>query len=128
MMIAPKASQTSHGAVIATRPARDAFRHMETSGFPYFTHVRIIVTTVATAGAIVVVTKMEPSSSIEVAAAPLNPYQPSQRMNTPRQPIGRLCPGKALTFVTFPSLSFTNLPIRGPSIAAPIRAEIPPTI
>ena len=47
--IAPKASQTSQGAVIATRPARDAFRHIETSGLPYFTQVMIIATTVATA-------------------------------------------------------------------------------
>ena len=49
-----------------------------------------MATTVATDGAIVVVTNIEPISSIEVAAAPLKPYQPSQRMNTPRQPIGRL--------------------------------------
>ena len=88
----------------------------------------IIATTVATAGAIVVVTNMEPSSETVVAAAPLNPYQPSQRINTPRQPIGRLCPGNAFTFSTLPSLPFTNLPIRGPRIAAPINAQIPPTI
>ena len=113
---------------MATRPAREAFKHIETSGLPYFTQVRIMVTTVAMAGAMVVVTKMEPSSSTEVAAAPLKPYQPSHRMKTPSAPIGRLCPGNAFTFVTLPVLSFTNLPIRGPSIAAPIRAEIPPTM
>ena len=43
----------------------------------YLIHVNTIHTTVAIAGAIVVVTKMEPSSAMEVAAAPLKPYQPS---------------------------------------------------
>ena len=41
----------------------------------------------AIAGAMVVVTKMDPSCSTLVAAAPLKPYQPSQRMNTPSAPI-----------------------------------------
>ena len=91
-------------------------------------HVNAIHTTVATAGATVVVKKIDPSVGTSVAAAPLNPYQPSQRINTPRQPIGRLCPGNAFTFSTLPSLPFTNLPIRGPRIAAPINAQIPPTI
>ena len=85
--MAPKASVTSQPAVIATRPARDAFRHMETSGLPYLIQVKIIHTTVAIAGAMVVVTKMDPSCSTLVAAAPLKPYQPSQRMNTPSAPI-----------------------------------------
>ena len=39
-----------------------------------------------------------------------------------------LCPGNALTFVILPDLSFTNFPIRGPSILAPMSAERPPTI
>ena len=75
---------------MATRPASDALRHIETSGLPYFTHVTIIATSVATDGAMVVVTNIEASSSIVVAAAPLKPYQPSQSMNTPRHPMGRL--------------------------------------
>ena len=87
-----------------------------------------MVTTVATAGAMVVVTNTDPSCSKEVQAAPLNPYQPSQRMNTPRAPIGRLCPGNAFTFVISPFSFFTNLPIRAPRNFAPINAEIPPTI
>ena len=127
-MHAPSASAVSQGAVIATRPASEALRHMETSGFPNLIHVKIIVVTVAIAGAMVVATKMLPSCSSEVAAAPLNPYQPSQRMNTPKAPIGMLWPGNALTFVTLPFSSLMNLPIRGPKIAAPIRAEIPPTM
>ena len=126
--MAPKASVTSHPAVIATRPASEALRHIETSGLPYLTHVNIIHTTVAIAGAIVVVTKIEPSSATDVAAAPLNPYQPSQRMNTPSAPIGRLWPGKAFTLTTSPFSFLVNLPIRGPSILAPIIAAVPPTM
>ena len=59
--IAPKASVVSQGAVIATRPASEAFNAMETSGLPYLIHVNIIHTTVATEGAIVVVTNTDPS-------------------------------------------------------------------
>ena len=114
--------------MIATRPAREAFRHMETSGFPYLTHVNTIHTTVATAGATVVVRNTLASCAPSVHAAPLNPYQPNQRIKHPKHPSGRLCPGNALTFVIFPFLSFVNFPIRGPRIAAPISAEIPPTI
>jgi len=88
-MIAPVASMTSQPAVIPTRPAREAFKHMETSGLPYFSQVKTMQTKVAIAGAMVVVTKIEPSCSTEVAAAPLNPYQPNQRMKQPKAPIVR---------------------------------------
>ena len=113
---------------MATSPAREAFKHIETSGFPYLTHVNIMHTTVATAGATVVVRYTEPRVATSVAAAPLKPYQPSQRINTPRAAITRLWPGKALTFITLPFLSLSNLPILGPNIQAPIRAQIPPTM
>ena len=126
--MAPRASVTSHPAVMATRPASEAFRHIETSGLPYLIQVTIMHTTVATEGATVVVRKTEPSSGTEVAAAPLKPYQPSHRINTPSAPMGRLCPGNALTLTTLPSLFFTNLPMRGPSIHAPMNAHRPPTI
>ena len=92
------------------------------------THVKIIHTTVATAGAIVVAIKIEASCDPVVAAAPLNPYHPNQRMKHPSAPITILCPGNACTFVTFPSLFLVNLPILAPSIAAPIKAVVPPTI
>ena len=52
--------------------------------------MKIIHATVAVAGAIVVVTKIEASSAPSLAAAPLNPYQPSQRMNTPSAPSAML--------------------------------------
>ena len=113
---------------MATKPAKDALSDIEISGFPYLIHVKIIATTVAIAGAIVVVKNTDPNCSTVVHAAPLNPYQPSQRMNTPSAPIVMLCPGKAFTFTIFPEESFVNLPILGPSIFAPISADIPPTI
>ena len=53
-------------------------------------HVNAMVTQVATAGAIVVVRKIDASSLGVVAAAPLKPYQPSHRMNTPSAPITML--------------------------------------
>ena len=128
MTAAPAASVTSQPAVMATRPASEALSDMETSGLPYLTQVKIMVTTVATAGATVVVRKMEPSSSTVWAAAPLKPYQPSHRMNTPSAPSARLWPGKALTLTTLPFSSFLNLPILGPRILAPISALRPPTM
>ena len=62
-------SSLSHhkAAVIATSPASEAFRHIDTSGLPYLIHVKIIHTTVATAGATVVVRKTEPSCSTDFA-------------------------------------------------------------
>ena len=128
MIKAPSASVTSQGAVIATSPASDAFRHIDTSGFPYLSHVKIMQTTVATAGAIVVVIKIEASCDPVFAAAPLNPYQPNHKIKHPNAPMTRLCPGNACTFVTVPFLSFENFPILGPTIAAPINAVRPPTV
>ena len=48
--------------------------------------MKIIHTTVAVAGAIVVFIKIEAKLSTFVAAAPLNPYQPNQRMKHPKAP------------------------------------------
>ena len=79
---------------MATRPASEAFKHIETSGFPYLIQVKHMATTVATAGATVVVKKIDPKVGRSVAAAPLNPYQPNHKMNTPKAPIAMLCPGK----------------------------------
>ena len=85
-MLAPKASKASHPAVIPTRPAREALRHIETSGLPFLIQVYNKVVQVATAGAIVVVTKMEAREFPSQAAAPLKPYQPNHRMKHPRAP------------------------------------------
>ena len=61
-----------------------------------------------------VVTKILPaltiaSPSMLTVDAPLNPNQQNQRMNTPKAPMVRLCPGIALDLPSFP-----YLPIRGP--------------
>ena len=88
----------------------------------------ILKVIIAVAGAIVVVIKIDASCGPVVAAAPLNPYHPNQRMKHPSAPITILCPGNACTFVTFPSLFLVNLPILAPSYAAPIKAVVPPTI
>ena len=90
--------------------------------------VKIIVVQVATEGAIVVVRKIAESSEGVVAAAPLKPYQPSQRMNTPSAPSGIEWPGIALTLTTLPPVSRTYLPMRGPRKIAPISAAMPPTM
>ena len=37
--VAPTASSASQPAVMPTRPAREAFRHMETSGLPFLIQV-----------------------------------------------------------------------------------------
>ena len=83
---APNVSTEAQPAVIATKPASEAFKHMPTSGLPSLIHVKIIHTTVAVAGAIVVFIKIEAKLSTFVAAAPLNPYQPNQRMKHPKAP------------------------------------------
>ncbi len=110
-----------------TRPAREAFRHMDTSGLPFFIQVYSMVVTVATAGAMVVVRKMDARDVLSQAAAPLKPYQPNQRMKQPRAPRVMEWPGMAFTFLTFPSLLLIYLPSLGPTIMAPIRAVTPPT-
>ena len=123
----PSASTASHPAVTPTRPASEPFKHIETSGLPFLNHVYSIVVQVATAGAIVVVTKMDARELPSQAAAPLKPYHPNQRMKQPRAPSVIEWPGIAFTFLTLPALSFTYLPSRGPTIIAPISAVIPPT-
>ena len=110
-----------------TRPAREAFRHMETSGLPLRTQVKTMQVKVATAGARVVLPRIWASWAASAAAAPLKPYQQNQRMKHPSAPMVRECPGMALTWMR-PSFSRVYLPIRGPSIHAPIRAASPPTM
>ena len=126
--VEPIASKQSQPAVTATSPAKHALMHIDTSGLPFLIQVNIIVVTVATAGAIVVLRNIVASSDGEVAAAPLKPYQPNHNMNAPKAPSGIECPGIALTLTTLPALSLTYLPIRGPRKIAPTSAAIPPTI
>ena len=129
MQAAPRGVTMSQPAVMATRPARAPLRVMDTSGFLYRIQVMIMVETVATAAARLVVTKMLPaevrvaSPVIDTVEHPLKPNQQNQRINTPRAPRVMLCPRIALGFPSRP-----YLPIRGPSIFAPISADMPPTM
>ena len=115
-------------AVIPTRPAKEPFKDIDTSGFLYLTHVIASTVKVATAAARFVVTKILPavtiaSPSMETVDAPLNPNQQNHKINTPSAPIVRLCPGIAFDFPLF-----EYFPIRGPKIFAPTKAATPPTI
>ena len=83
LWFAPTASTFAHPAVIPTRPAKEAFRHMETSGAPFLIHVNIIQTKVATAGAIVVVPRICANCVGSDAAAPLNPYHANHKIKHP---------------------------------------------
>ena len=123
---APIVSTEAQPAVIATKPASDAFKHIPTSGFPSLIQVNIIHTTVAVAGAIVVFIKIDARLSVFVAAAPLNPYHPNQRMKHPRAPSVIECPPIAFEIIV-PSAFFVYLPILAPRIIAPTKAAIPPT-
>ena len=127
MTAEPSALTASQPAVTPTSPARDALMHMDTSGLPFLIQVKIMVTQVATAGAIVVVTNIEASEEPSHAAAPLKPYQPNHRMKQPSAPRVMEWPGMALTFLTLPAPSLIYLPSRGPTMIAPISAVIPPT-
>ena len=85
-MIAADVGETvSHPAVIATSPAREPFRDMETSGFFVTYPCDDHTVTVATAAERLVVTKILPaltiaSPSILTVEAPLNPNQQNQRI------------------------------------------------
>ncbi len=111
MMMAPNASVTSQGAVIATRPASEAFRHIDTSGLPYLKPCKYHTYNRCDCRCDRCCHKDRCKLWTCVAAAPLNPYHPNQRMKHPSAPITMLCPGNACTFVTFPffiSGKFTN--------------------
>ena len=88
-----------------------------------------MVTQQATAADMLVLTKISPAETrvsspvMETVEAPLNPNQQNQRMNTPSAPRDRLWPRIARGL---PSLSY--LPSRGPRVAAPMQAQMPPTI
>src|SRR6056297_342659 len=125
---APNRLGARGSAVIDTRPASAPFSTMVRSGFLYSTCVRISAVTAPAAAAMLVFAKMRDTSdtspTVPMASCepPLNPNQPSHRMNVPRVASARLEPGIGLTL---PSLLY--LPRRGPSTMAPARAAQPPT-
>ena len=70
-----------------------------------------------------VVTAIKAISVFAVVVLPaLKPNHPNQRINVPNAASGKLCPGIALGFPSFP-----NLPILGPQTIAPAKAAQPPT-
>ena len=89
----------------------------------------IITTQVATAAARLVLTKMRlaftnvSSPVIETVEQPLKPNQQNHRIKQPSAANVRLWPGMA-----FALPSFVYLPMRGPTIFAPMSAHRPPTI
>ena len=128
MNAAPAGLTTSQPAVIPTSPASAPLSVIDTSGFLYLIHVKIMVVTLAAAALRLVFINIFPASamlspSMLAVEQPLKPNQQNQRMNTPSAPITILCPGIAFEL---PSLSY--LPIRAPSILAPTSAATPPTI
>ena len=74
------------------QPAKPPFSVMDTSGFPYFTQVTIMVVQAAAAAARLVVIMIWPTDSMvlspvmETVEPPLNPNQPIHRMNMPGRP------------------------------------------
>ena len=88
-----------------------------------------MVVSVATAAARLVLKNTRPAETISsslsmpTVLAPLKPNQQNQRMNTPSAAMDRLWPRMARGLPSFP-----YLPMRGPSIFAPIKAHTPPTM
>lgn len=68
-------------------------------------------------------TKDVAPGSAESTEPPLNPNQPSHKINTPAVAVGRLCPGIALGF-PFSS----NFPRRAPRSEIATSAAHPPTL
>ena len=129
MTIAPTGDTISQPAVMPTSPASTPLSVNDSDGLPYFHHVMNMVATPPAAAARLVVRNtwlmaMRFTSPEAASCEPgLNPNHPSQRMNTPRAAMVRLCPGMARLL---PSLPY--LPMRGPNAIAPIMANTPPTL
>ena len=100
------------------------FAVIATSGFPAFSQMVIMAVMAPAAPARVVVTAMPPMAPSAASSEPgLNPYQPTSRMNVPSTAKGMLWPGIPRGL---PCSSY--LPIRAPSVAAPMRAATPPVM
>ena len=101
---------------------------MVKSGFLYNSCVRIRAAIAPPAAAALVFEKMRDTSAtspilpIASCEPPLNPNQPSQRINTPSVASAKFDPGIG---ITLPSLAY--FPIRGPRMIAPVSAAQPPT-
>ena len=123
MTTAAHGSTDAQGAVMATSPARHPFIVIPRSGFPARIQIVAIPVKAPAAAArfvfIATFASNEPSPTPNVDPG-LNPNQPNQRINTPSEASGILCPRMARAF------PLTNLPIRGPRRIVPIKAAHPP--
>ena len=111
---------------MATNPAIAPLSVIPKLGFPSLIQVVAIAPTAPAAAAMLVtITTADAATESSPPQAscepPLKPNHPNHRINTPRAPNKRLCPG--ITF-DFPS---TYLPSLGPTIHAPTSAAHPPT-
>src|ERR687891_1603979 len=110
------------GAVIATRPASRPLAVIETSGLLVRSHMTPPATTApAQAATRVRVATIITNSSAASSEPGLNPNQPMNRMSAPSTTSGMLWPGMARALPSDP-----YLPMRGPSMMAPMSAAQPP--
>ena len=121
--MAAQGSTNAHGAVIATRPASMPLTIIPGSGLPprFQIHAMPVLAPKAAASAVFTATRARRVSVAAKVDAALNPNQPNSRMNVPSIAIGMWWPGNARGL---PLRS--NLPMRGPSTMAPVRAAMPP--
>ena len=126
--IAAQGSTTAQGAVMATNPPSAPFSVRPMSKCGERPLDRKAQHTAPAPAARVVFTATFAASAANPPVRPsvepgLNPYQPNQRMKTPSAARLMLWPGIGLME---PSLPY--LPIRGPTMIAPIRPAKPPTM
>ena len=115
----------AHGAVIATRPARQPLTDMPRSGLPSHIQLSAVADSSAMKAAVLVVMKMCEIAlgSAAIVEPGLNPNQPSHSTKQPMTADVMLWPGIAFTLPSGP-----YLPRRGPSTRMPASAAQPPTL
>ena len=115
----------AHGAVIATKPAKEPFTIMDKSGLPNTSHAVMVELRIAAAAAVLVVTAMcaialpSPTAIVEPG---LNPNQPNHSTSAPSVTVDMLCPK-----IGFAEPSLRYLSMRGPNTSAPAKPAQPPT-
>ncbi len=97
---------------------------MATSGLPWRTQVMSMATTAPAVPASTVVTATGVTAeSAKSSEPPLKPNQPTSRIMAPMMAKGMEWPGMARALPSGP-----YLPMRGPRMAAPTRAAMPPVM
>ena len=122
--MAPPQETFAQPAVIPTRPAKAPFKLMVTSGLPNLNQETSIAAMVPVTAEILVIKAIRPIDPSPTVVEPaLKPNQANQRMKTPKDAIGILCPGIALTIPPGP-----YLPFLAPIVIAPANANHPPKL